>query len=407
MKRTFAAMLAACVAFACATAFAEDGPFRLGVIGATTSHVPAFVKTINNPDGAEIFQKFEVTAVYPGGTPDNLDSWDRVVGYTQQCADAGLKVYSTIEEMLPEIDGVLLESVDGRLHLEQAKPVIAAKKPLFIDKPMGGSLKDVLEIFQLAKEAGVPVFSSSSLRYVKAYQQMRNDSPIGEILGADATSPCSLNAKHPSLYWYGVHGVESLFTVMGPDCLTVSRTNTPDADFVVGVWEGKKIGTFRGIRRGSAPYSCKVFGAKGVENVGNYEGYEPLLVEICKFFETGIAPVDEKETINIFAFMTAADVSRREKGKTVALADVIKAAQEETRLTVTVTATADGKFLWNDADNEQTFEEFSELRAAVEAELENYDVVRFIFDNRVGMPIDSVYKALDALEDAVLANYLY
>ena len=386
MKRFFAVTAASLAAFVCAAAFGADGTFKLGIIGATTSHVPAFVKTINNPDGADIFKKFEVTAVYPGGTPDNADSWDRVEGYTQQCVDAGLKVYSTIEEMLPEVDGVLLESVDGRLHLEQVKPVIAAKKPVYIDKPMGGSLKDVLEIFELAEAANVPVFSASSLRYVKAYQEMRNNSPIGEIYGADATSPCSINGKHPSLYWYGIHGVESLFTVMGPDCVSVSRTNTPNADVVVGVWKNKTIGTFRGIRKGAAPYSCTVL-------------WNDYIMRLS---------VDKQETINIFAFMTAADMSRKEKGKSVKLEDAIQAAQDEKRVTVTVTTTEKSEFIWNDGENEpKTFESYEELRPAVEELLEEYDVVRFIFDNRAGIPFDTVQKAFIELEDARLANYIY
>ena len=407
MKKTLVAIPTLLFATLVAVSFGAEGTFKLGVIGATTSHVPAFVKTINNPDGAEIFKKFEVTSVYPGGVIDNPDSWDRVEGYTKECADAGLKVYSTIEEMLPEVDGILLESVDGRMHLEQVKPVIAAKKPVFIDKPMGGSLRDVLDIFEMAEEAGVPVFSASSLRYVKAYQEMRNDSPIGQILGADATSPCSINPKHPSLYWYGVHGVESLFTVMGPVCVSVSRTNTPGADVVVGVWKDKRIGTFRGIRKGSAPYSCKVYGEKEVRNVGDYEGYEPLLVEICKFFETGVSPVDKQETINIFAFMTAADMSRKEKGKSVALADAIQAAKDEKRITVTITATPDQKFVWDDGESKETLDELEDLREAVEEALEDCDVVRFILDNRAGLPFDTIQKALDELEDARLANYLY
>ena len=407
MKRMFVVMLASCVAFACASTFAADGTFKLGIVGATTSHVPAFVKTINNPDGAEIFKKFEVTSVYPGGTPDNPDSWDRVEGYTKDCVDAGLKVYPTIEEMLPGVDGVLLESVDGRLHLEQAKPIIAAKKPLFIDKPMGGSLRDVLDIFALAKEAGVPVFTASSLRYVKAYQEMRNNSPIGKVLGADATSPSPTNPKHPSFYWYGIRGVESLFTVMGPDCVSVSRTNTPNADVVVGVWKDKRIGTFRGIRKGAAPYSCKVYGEKDVVNVGDYEGYEPLLLEICKFFETGVSPVDEKETLNIFAFMTAADMSRKLKGAPVTLADAIKAAKDEKDVTVTVTTTPESKYVWSDGENETTYEDLHDLRTAVEKTLEDCDVVRVILDNRAGIPFDTIQKILMELEDARLANYLY
>lgn len=404
MKRTLVVMLAALVASACASTFAADGVFKIGVIGATTSHVPAFVKTINDPNGAECFKNFEVTSVYPGGVPDNADSWDRVEGYTQDCVDAGLKVYNTIEEMLPEVDGVLLESVDGRVHLEQAKPVIAAKKPLFIDKPMGGSLKDVLEIFDLANDAEVPVFTASSLRYVKAYQEARES---GDVLGADAVSPSPINTKHPSLYWYGIHGVESLFTVMGPDCVSVSRTNTPNTDVVVGVWKDKRIGTFRGVRKGASPYTCRIFTKNECLNVGDYEGYEPLVVEICKFFETGVAPVDQKETINIFAFMTAADMSRKEKGKTVTLAEALKAAKDEKRLTVTITTTATAQFVWNDGENEKTLEDLHDLRTAVESALEEYDSVRYIFDNRAGIPFDTVQKALDELEDAKLANYLY
>ena len=389
-----------------ASVFGADGTFKLGVIGATTSHVPAFVKTINNPDGAEIFQKFEVVGVYPGGVPDNQDSWDRVHEYTQFCEDAGLTVYDSVEKLVENVDGILLESVDGRPHLEQAKPVFAAKKPLFIDKPLGGSLRDVLDIFKLAEETGTPVFSASSLRYVKAYQEMRNDSPIGDVLGCDATSPAPTNPKHPSLYWYGIHGVESLFTVMGPDCVSVSRAYSPGADVVVGVWKDRRIGVFRGIRKGAAPYSCKVYGEKGVANVGDYEGYEPLLVEICKFFETGVSPVSKEETINIFAFMTAADMSRKEKGKSVTLAEAIEAAENEKQLTVTIKTNERSQFIWNDGNSEKTLE-LEDLEGAVEEALQEYDVVRYILDDRAGIPADTLSKAMQHLDEARLANYLY
>ena len=394
------------VACAVATSYAADGPFKLGVIGATTSHVPAFIKTINDPNAQELFQGFEIVGVFPGGVPDNPDSWDRVAGYTKDCEDAGLTVYKSIEELVQNVDGVLLESVDGRVHLEQAKPVIAAKKPLFIDKPMGGSLRDVLDLFKLCEENDVPVFSSSSLRYVKAYQEMRNDSPIGEIFGADAISPATLNPRHPSLYWYGIHGVESLFTVLGPDCVSVSRTGTTTTDVAVGIWEGKRMGTFRGIRKGAAPYSCRVFGEKGMVNVGDYEGYEPLLVEICKFFQTGVAPVDKQEKINIYAFMTAADMSRRQKGASVKLEEAIEAAEEEKILTVNLKTLTNGDVVWNDGDEEKTVE-YEKLHELVEEALEDYDTVRYILDNTVDLPFDTLQKIFIELSDARLANYIY
>ena len=249
-------------------------------------------------------------------------------------------------------------------------------------------------------------FSSSSIRFAQQNQDLR-DGIYGDVKGADIYSPHHPEPTHPDFGYYGIHGVEGLFTVMGPDCVSVSRTNTPNADVVVGVWKDKKIGTFRGIRKGAAPYSCKVFGKDGVQNVGDYEGYEPLLVEICKFFETGVSPVDEQETINIFAFMTAADMSRKEKGKSVALADAIKAAEDEKRLTVTITTTPTSQFIWSEGDIEKTLEDFHGLRELVEEKLEDYDVVRFVLDNRAGLPVDTILKALEELEDARLANYLY
>lgn len=412
MKRIFSTAVAfAALAVSTCGAFAQESAnvFKIGVIGATTSHVPAFIQTINNPNGAEIFQKFEVVAVYPGGMPDNPDSWDRVEKYTQDCVDAGLTVYPTIEEMLPNVDGILLESVDGRPHLEQAKPVIAAKKPLFIDKPMAGSLSDVLTIFRLAEENDVPVFSASSLRYVSGYQKMRNEKPLGKINGCDATSPYSVNPKHPSLYWYGIHGVESLFTIMGPDCVSVSRFSSPSNDVVVGVWKDKRIGTFRGIRKGEAPYSAKVYCENGVQEAGTYEGYEPLVLEICKFFETGVAPVSAEETIQIFAFMDAADASRKAKGAPVLLADVVEEAKNEKQTTVEITLTAESEIVWKNGDETETFdlESIEELKEEVDELKEDFDVVRVILDNRVGVPIDFVQKVLTEIDDAYLANYLY
>ncbi|MGI6400563.1 MAG: Gfo/Idh/MocA family protein [Thermoguttaceae bacterium] len=405
-KLTGALAALSVVAMTATTAFADDEVFKLGVIGATTSHVPAFVKTVNNPDAQEIFQGFEIVGLYPGGVPDNPNSWDRVERFTRECEEAGLTIYNTIDELVANVDGILLESVDGRVHLEQAKPVIAAKKPLFIDKPMAASLRDVLDIFKLCEENDVPVFCSSALRFVKEYQEMRNDSPIGEIYGADATSPCTLNPRHPSLYWYGIHGVESLFTVLGPDCVSVSRTGTTTTDIAVGIWEGNRMGTFRGIRKGAAPYSCRVFGEKEMVNVGDYQGYEPLLVEICKFFQTGIAPVDKQETINIHAFMTAADMSRRERGKSITLEEAIEAAEQETILTVNLKMTETSQVVWNDGSEEKTVE-FETLHELVENAREDYDTVRFILDNTVGVPFDTVQKVFSELADAKLANYLY
>jgi len=216
---------------------------------------------------------------------------------------------------------VLLESNDGRVHLEQAIPVFKAGKTVFIDKPVAGTLTDAFAIFQAAKDYKTPVFSSSSLRYMSNMNDIVRNQSAGKALGAESFSPCSLEATHPDFFWYGVHGVEALFTVMGTGCQTVTRVHTPDTDVAVGVWEGDRIGSFRGLRAGRTGYGGFAFGEKGIVTLGDYNGYDPLLKEIVKFFQTGVSPVSPEETLEIFTFMEAADESKRRGGMPVSLAE--------------------------------------------------------------------------------------
>ncbi len=309
---------------------AKSGPLRAGIIGLDTSHVVAFTRALNGPDAKGELANVKVVAAYPGGSPDVVSSRERVEGFTNTLRDElGVEIVDSIDDLLEKVDVVLLESVDGRPHLEQVVPVLEAGKPVFIDKPVAGSLADAIQIFELAKARGVPCFSSSSLRYSPALAGLKDDPAVGEVVGCDAYSPCSLEEHHPDLFWYGVHGVETLFTIMGTGCKTVARVQTEGTDFVTGTWDGGRVGTFRGIRQGSTGYGATVFGTKGIAHGDRYGGYEPLLVEICKFFRTGKAPVSAEETIEIFAFMTAADASKRQGGAPVSLESVLAEARAQ------------------------------------------------------------------------------
>ncbi len=304
-------------------------PLRAGIIGLDTSHVVAFTKVLNDPKSNGDLAGIRVVAAFPGGSPDVASSRDRVAGFTKQLRDDfKVEIADSIETLLSKVDVVFLESVDGRKHLAQAEPVLKARMPVFIDKPLAGSLADAVKIFELAEQYGTPCFSCSSLRYNPTIVALRKDPKVGEIVGAYAFSPSPLEEHHPDLFWYGIHGVESLFTVMGPGCVSVSRVNTPGTDVVTGVWEGERVGTFRGIRKGKADYGVIAFGTKGVGRAEGSGGYEPLLVEVCKFFRSGKPPVSAKETIELFAFMEAADESKRQGGATVTIKSVLAKARQ-------------------------------------------------------------------------------
>jgi hypothetical protein len=325
------AWLAVALELAVAGESADDksaASLRAGIIGLDTSHVVAFTRLLNAANPQPELAGVRVVAAYPGGSPDVSSSRDRVAGFTRELREHyKVTIVGSIDELLSQVDVVLLESVDGRPHLEQARPVFKARKPVFIDKPVAGTLADAIEIYRLARDAGTPCFSSSSLRFSPAMAAMRHNAKVGEVVGCAAYGPCPLEVHHPDLFWYGIHGVEALFTIMGTGCETVARTQTEGGELVVGVWKGGRIGTFRGIRHGHAGYGVTVFGSKGVIPGGGDSGYEPLVAEIVRFFKTGKPPVSADETLEIFAFMEAADESKRQGGKPVSIEAVMTEAR--------------------------------------------------------------------------------
>ncbi len=299
--------------------------FRIGLIGLDTSHVIHFTRIINDPKNN---YGCKVIAGYRGGSPDVKASATRIDKFTNQLVNEfGVEIVGSIKELCKKVDGILLESVDGRPHLKQVKAVIAAGKPVFVDKPMAGSLADVIEIFRLAEKNNVPCWSSSSLRFFPGFVGVKDNKKIGPVLGCSTYGPCHLEEHHPDLYWYGIHGVEALFTIMGPGCETVQRTQTKDGELVVGVWNDGRIGTFRGIRKGRGGPGAVVYGRKGIVPIKGNWGYKGLIDEIVNFFKTGNVPVAAEQTIEIYAFMSAADVSKAKNGIPVSLKSVIRKAK--------------------------------------------------------------------------------
>ena len=322
------------LSFAGLVAAQEAKPIRVGIIGLDTSHVLAFTTTLNKgpkkPEDAPKVAGVTVVAAYPQGSKDIPSSTSRVPEYTEKVKALGVEIVNSVEDLVRKVDCVFLESNDGRVHLEQLRPVLKAHKPVFIDKPIAASLADTIRILDEAEKAGVPMFCASSLRFGKAAQEVAHGS-IGKVQSAETFSPAHLEATHPDLYWYGVHGCESLFTVMGPDCVSVKRGTTDDGKIqVTGTWEGGRKGIFReenGKDRKS--YGGKAVGEKGEAEVGKYDGYDVLLYAIVDMFRTGHVPVSAKETLALYAFMEAADESKRRGGAEVTLKEVVDKAKAD------------------------------------------------------------------------------
>jgi predicted dehydrogenase len=314
---------------------AEEAPKRVGIIGLDTSHVVAFTTVFNkgpkNPADAAKFSGFRVTAAFAQGSKDIPESTTRVPEYTEKLKGMGVEIVDSIEKLCAQVDFVMLESNDGRVHLEQVLPVLKAGKTVFIDKPIGGSLADVIRIQEAAKKAGVVYFCSSSLRFAASTQAVHHGS-VGKVKTAYTTSPASLEPHHPDLYWYGIHGCESLYAAMGTGCLSVKRDKSAAGMIqVTGNWGDGRVGIYREADRKAkgGPYGGKAVGEKGEADIGKFDGYEVLLESVVKMFRTGQPQVSAEETLELYTFMEAADESKRQNGAEVKLADVLAKARAE------------------------------------------------------------------------------
>lgn len=295
---------------------------RVGLVGLDTSHAVAFTKMLNDPTTTNHVRGARVVGAYKEVSAKVDVSAKRAEEAREQLEkDFGIKMYPSIETLGRDVDIILIESLDGHAHLDQVRRAIVAGKPVFVDKPMAGSLKDAVEIFRLARQHKVPLFSASSLRFAQSTLAVRNGS-VGKVKEAQTASPVRFEPHHPDLFWYGIHGVESLFTVMGTGLESVTRKSSENGAIVVeGTWRGGRTGTFK-----QGKYGGTAVGEKGQAEIGEFDGYAPLMAAIVDFARTGKSPVPEQETIEILAFMEADVRSKEQNGKPVAVAEILKQA---------------------------------------------------------------------------------
>lgn len=318
-------------------------PIRVGVIGVDNYQCVAFTELFHKPpaDNPDL-RGIQVVCAIPGGSPDITESVENLPKWKKRMGELGAEMVETPAELLKRVDAVLIMSLDGRKHREQVEPVLKAGKPVYIGRPMVASLADAVAIFDLAARHQTPIFSCSQHRFSPGFIGMRNHPECGDVLGAVVYGGCPREPSHPDLYWHAIHGVETLYTIMRPGCVSVTRTETDKADVVTGVWKDGRVGTFRGIREGAVKYSAIVFGTKGVAPAGQYGyaapvkgvvpkgrymGYEGIATEIARFFKTRTPPVSPAETLELFAFLEAAEQSKRQGGARILLADVLAQAR--------------------------------------------------------------------------------
>jgi predicted dehydrogenase len=289
---------------------------RLGIVDFDTSHAVEFTKRLNHVEIAEEqwVDGARVVAGFPGASEVEPQ---RVEEYTRQLRAMGVEIVETAGALVGKVDGILIESQGGDPHLAHARLFLGKGLPCYIDKPIACSLKDAREIVGLAERSKTAVFSSSSLRYAEEVVAVAGRrAEVGAVVGAEAYSPAPQHPKNPGLFHYGIHGVETLYALMGPGCRELWSVSTEGADVVTGRWADGRLGTMRGTRRGAHAYGFTAFCEKRAVSaaIGTATIYRELLKRVVEMFRTGRAPLDPKETLELVAFIEAARRSAENHG---------------------------------------------------------------------------------------------
>jgi predicted dehydrogenase len=292
---------------------------RLGILDFDTSHVVAFTTRLNHK-GVGKEQWVEGARVVIGCPGESKIMPERIAGYKKEMKELGVPLVEKPADMIGKVDGMLIESQEGGVHYERARPFLEARIPCFIDKPFTCSAADARKIVALAQKKKVGVFSASSLRYDPGLVKFLADARKDKVLGALAYGPAPINEKdprrNPGLYHYGIHVLEVLYTLMGPGCQRVSNTHDKDVDVVSGRWSDGRVATLRGERKSKVGYGFVAFTEKGATAVRLKADviYRELLKKVVEFFEKKKAPVDVKETVEMMAFIEAANKSGANHG---------------------------------------------------------------------------------------------
>lgn len=327
-------------------------PVKIGILGLDNYQAIEYAAFFNNPKAEGDLAGLRVTAVYPVTSPDYPKSAEFTAMWQAQLlnqykTDPNVKpveIVDSIEELLARCDGVMIWTLDGGKHLEQARAVIAAKKPLFIGRPVAADPQDAVAIYKLADEARVPCWSCSQHRFSPGFSGMRNHPEVGKVIGCDVYGGFAVkHVPDADLFTRPLHSIETLYTIMGPGVEKLSCVSTPTAELVIATWKDGRVATYRGIKDGAVKYSATVFGDQGVSTAGiyghgvpvkgivptddKYMGYGGLAIELAKFFKTGRVPVTAAETLEIFAFLQAMDDSQLQNGATVPLKPLWDAAK--------------------------------------------------------------------------------
>ncbi|UTE77437.1 Gfo/Idh/MocA family protein [Rossellomorea sp. KS-H15a] len=278
-------------------------PINIGMIGLDTSHCIEFAKLLNTPNHPYNVKGGRIVAGYPFYSADVEISKKRVNDFTETLRnDFNVMITESIEEVASRSDAFLMTAVDGRKHMELFKELLPYKKPVFIDKPLVLSVKEAKALFKMAHEYGVPVMSSSSLRFAESYQRIVKEHKES-FTSIYVHGPLPMQEPMPGYFWYGIHMIEMVIAALGTGVKDVTVKSNRESEVVIAHWEDGRYALIRGefnwhTRFGATLHTPNSFYYIDISK-DTKPFYASLLEEILLFFQTRNSSVRQEETLEV------------------------------------------------------------------------------------------------------------
>ena len=282
---------------------------RIGIVDPDTSHPGCFIPILHKSGRAQ------VTAVQ---NDYNVKDEEKTKEFIQNHKIPHL--CQTVEVMLDKVDVGFIQGANWDTHLPKAEIFLKAGKPVFIDKPLAGNIRDCLKIEEWSRK-GATILGASSLRYCYEVQ---------DFLAQDIEERGQVRSVHGIVgtdeFNYGVHIVEMLQGIIGPGAKAVRYlgANSGGGALFQIFYENDILITYQVGGEAWYPFVLTITTSKKVVPIHPDTGkiYEALLGKVLDSLDgkDGTAPVPElTETIKVYL---AGRISRRQNGKTIKLADI-------------------------------------------------------------------------------------
>lgn len=285
---------------------------KIGAVNIDVSHPKAFAEILHDSPRARYVAVFN----------DGFRERDEVEGFKKT---ENLKICETVDELAEMVDIGFIHSCDWDKHLDYAEAFIKRNKPVFIDKPIVGNMKDVERMRALCAD-GAEIIGTSALRYCE--EVVNVNEKLNEI-GAKALH--TVVTVGVDEFSYAIHAVEEICAIHKAkpvSCQFVGEgkvDNVSSKNYFIRFNDGStaqyismqgKFMIFNTIVVSSAPNPRTDF----CFEVNNGKFYEAMLNKVCDYLEGDkTALATSEEMLDSVMIMLAGKVSEEKGGKEVSL----------------------------------------------------------------------------------------